>query len=107
MSDQEIDAVEFVRHLRALDRTLAGGFTFEFERGADGSATTLHGIRCRPGMVDTYTVYGPDEAVAARYRPDEYGHADGVALWETAGGVIDVLNEVLALPTPDGRGSQR
>lgn len=91
-------AVEFVSHIRSLQRTCNEGFVINFVRDDEGTPTSLWGFRHWCGLVDTYTVSGRDEATAARYRAADYERPDAVPLWQTSGTVLDVLDGVLALP---------
>lgn len=95
MSDPVIGPFEFVSHVRAIERTLSSGFSFAFLRDDDGAPTALQGVRFCCGLVDTYTVFGPWDAVAARYRDVDYDRVDGTPLWRVTGGALDVLEELL------------
>lgn len=89
MSDDE--------HLRAIARARDAGFTFLHLRDGVG-VTAIHAERhSSRGVVDTITLRARAEAVAARYRADDYQRA-GDPLWQRTGTVVAVITELLALP---------
>ncbi|SFP82690.1 hypothetical protein SAMN05421810_103536 [Amycolatopsis arida] len=93
-------------HLAAIARTCQRGFRFVHLR-RNGEVAAIHGQRWRAGAVDTYLVLGPDEAVGARYRAEDYGMAGRAPLWQTTGSVADVIAELLALPPHGAPGAPR
>ncbi|MQA07624.1 MAG: hypothetical protein GEU98_03550 [Pseudonocardiaceae bacterium] len=73
------------------------GFTFIHLRDPDGGAViAIHAERWLAGAVDTYTLRAIGEAVAARYRAENYPYGD--VLWQRTGTVAEVITELLALP---------
>ncbi|WP_245976160.1 hypothetical protein [Amycolatopsis palatopharyngis] len=84
-------------HLAAITRTRAGGFHFVHLRKG-GEVIAIHGQRWLAGAVDTYLVRAADEAIAARYRAEDYGLTERGPLWQRCGSVADVIAELLALP---------
>lgn len=88
---------EEVEHLAAITRTRARGFNFVHLRQG-GEVIAIHGQRWQAGAVDTYLVRAPDEAIAARYRAEDYGLTERGPLWQRCGAVAEVIAELLALP---------
>jgi hypothetical protein len=87
-------------HLAAIAGTRARGFNFVHLRQG-GELIAIHGHRWLAGAVDTYLVRAPDEAIAARYRAEDYGLTERGPLWQRCGAVADVIADLLALP-PNG-----
>lgn len=89
-------------HIAAIKLTLDCGYTFTHERtfGDVGLLEAIRAERHHDGLVDTYTLHGPTEAVAARYTSDAY--PDGEPIWQKHGSVADVVLDLLSLP-PTGK----
>ncbi|WP_134664047.1 hypothetical protein [Amycolatopsis sp. CFH S0078] len=84
-------------HIAALRRSVTAGFQFLHLRGEDGAAVAaIHAERRRNGAVDTYTIQHMTEAVASRFRIEDYPHGD--PLWQEHGTVEDVITALLKLP---------
>lgn len=88
---------ERLPHIAAIRRSIDAGFTFlhlpEYPGGPVGA---IHAERRIVGAVETYTLRDMTEAIAARYRAEDYPH--GHPVWQLAGTVADVISELLALP---------
>ncbi|SNR98886.1 hypothetical protein SAMN06265360_1592 [Haloechinothrix alba] len=84
-------------HLAALRRSVAAGFGFVHLHDHGGLAA-IHAERWRDGAVDTVTVRAAGEALAARYRAEDYGRAGAHPLWQATGSVADVVDRLLELP---------
>lgn len=88
---------EEAEHLTAIARARAAGFRFLHLRDGIG-IVAIHAERTAPGgAVETITLRARTEAVAARYRADDYEHGND-PLWQHTGTVADVIDELLALP---------
>ncbi|WP_052371953.1 hypothetical protein [Amycolatopsis taiwanensis] len=88
---------EEVPHIAAIKRSVEAGFEFRALRGADGLAiAVLHAERRGNEVVETYTVQAMTEAVAARFRAEDY--PTGNPLWQEHGTVEEVITALLALP---------
>lgn len=84
-------------HLAAIARARDAGF--EFLHLHDGiGITAIRAERHSPaGVVETVTLCARTEAVAARYRIEDY-HRGGHPLWERTGTVAEIITELLNLP---------
>lgn len=86
-----------VAHIQAIARARDAGFTFLHLRDGIG-ITAIHAERhCPTGVVETITLRARTEAVAARYRTEDYENA-GNPLWQRIGTVLEVITELLELP---------
>ncbi|GDY30474.1 hypothetical protein [Gandjariella thermophila] len=85
-------------HIAAIERSMDAGFTFLNFRGPNGGAVeAIYAERWTPqGAVETYVLRGMTEAIAARFRAEDYPEGD--PLWETSGTVADVITALLDLP---------
>lgn len=84
-------------HLWAITRARNAGFRFLHLRDGIG-ITAIHAERhSRTGVVDTITLRARTEAVAARYRAEDYERA-GNPLWQRIGTVVEVITDLLELP---------
>ncbi|MQA11477.1 MAG: hypothetical protein GEU98_23575 [Pseudonocardiaceae bacterium] len=88
---------EHVRGIAAIERTRELGFSFLHLRDEHGNVIGLHAERWRHGAVDLYALADQRDAVAARYRAEDYERA-GDPLWQVTGTVANVIAELLALP---------
>ncbi|OLT39135.1 hypothetical protein BJF85_07880 [Saccharomonospora sp. CUA-673] len=76
------------------------GFRFLHLYDSTGQAVeAIHAERRLGGLIETYTVQATTEAVAARFRTEDY--PSGHPLWQEHGTVADVVTALLALP-PNG-----
>lgn len=84
-------------HIAAIKSSVLAGFRFLHLRAGDGAAVTaIHAERRRNGAVDSFTVQHMTEAIASRFRLDEYPCGD--PLWQEHGTVADVVTALLNLP---------
>ncbi|MQA07492.1 MAG: hypothetical protein GEU98_02880 [Pseudonocardiaceae bacterium] len=90
---QQPDAI--APHIAAIVRSKDAGFRFLHVRDKH-SVIAIHAERWRFGAVDAYTVRAPSEAMAARFRAEDYGRGD--PLWQVTGTVAEVITELLGLP---------
>lgn len=82
--------------IAAIARARDAGFGFLHLR--DGiSITAIHAERHGRGVVETVTLRARTEAVAARYRIEDYQRG-GQPLWQRTGTVAEVITELLELP---------
>lgn len=88
--------------IAAIVRAREAGFRFTHVRSAD-EVIAIHAERRRDGAVDTFTVRGPQEAYAARVRPEDTTAA--TPLWQRFGEPADVIDELLDLPAPGTPGA--
>jgi catechol 2,3-dioxygenase-like lactoylglutathione lyase family enzyme len=95
---------ENARHLAAIALSVDAGFRFLHLPDAHG-VVAIHAERRRYGAVDTFTFRAADEAVAARFRDDDYAAARSQPLWQRSGSVAEVVTELLALPPHGTSGS--
>ncbi|MBB5154935.1 hypothetical protein [Saccharopolyspora phatthalungensis] len=88
---------EDVPHIAALQRAVEAGFKFMHLRDGHGELAAIYAERrCGYGVVENITLRGMDEAVAARFRVEDYPHGD--PLWREHGTVEEVITAVLELP---------
>ncbi|WP_116042953.1 hypothetical protein [Amycolatopsis palatopharyngis] len=94
-------------HIAALRRAVELGFQFKplaFKPEDGGVPAALYAERwSRDGVVETITMQGMTEAIAARIRVEDYPHGDPI--WQLAGTVAEVIAELLALPAHDSPGA--
>lgn len=83
--------------IAAIERARDLGFRFLHLRDKHGDLNGLHAERWRFGAVDIFAVVDQLDAVAARYRAEDYERA-GDPIWQVTGTVADVIAELLALP---------
>lgn len=83
-------------HLAAIQRSMTAGFQFLHLRDSEGQPVAIHAERRHGEVVETYTVQTTTEAIAARYRTEDYPGGD--PLWEEHGTVEQVIAALLALP---------
>lgn len=90
-------------HIAAVRRSVEAGFQFlHLCDSADRTVMAIHAQRLRDDVIETYTIRDMTEAVAARFRADDYPDSDPV--WQVHGTVEEVISALLALPphgTPD------
>jgi hypothetical protein len=78
-------------------------YEFATDQGADGAIEALVGVRVHHGVIDIFELYGEDEATATRLPDSEPNIVLAKrVLWHTRGTVYEVIDELLALPDPDG-----
>lgn len=87
-------------HIAAIRRSMDEGFRFLHlpEPGRQGLAA-IYAERQYGGFVENYTIRDTDEAIAARFRAEDY--PDGDPLWQVHGTVEEVITALLELPPPD------
>lgn len=91
---------EHAPHIAAIRRSVNAGFQFLHLHGADGrEVAAIHAERIRGAVVETYTMQAMGQAIAARFRAEDY--PDGDPLWHQHGTVQEVITALLALP-PQG-----
>ncbi|MEV4644917.1 hypothetical protein [Saccharopolyspora sp. NPDC049357] len=90
-------------HIAAVRRSVDAGFQFlHLCDSTDRTVMAIHAQRLHDGVIETYTIRDMTEAVAARYRAEDY--PNGAPLWQQHGTVEEVVSALLALPphgTPD------
>ncbi|OLT47585.1 hypothetical protein BJF85_15605 [Saccharomonospora sp. CUA-673] len=91
-------------HLEAIKRSAEAGFRFLHVREAAGGAVTaIHAERKHRGVVETFLLQDVSDAVAARFRSEDYPSGDPV--WQEHGTVADVIAALLSLPPPGAPGA--
>jgi hypothetical protein len=87
-------------HIEAIGQTMQEGFRFLHLRSDDGRVIdAVYAERWRDGALDTYTVLGMTEAMAARYpAPGGPADVDPHPVWHAAGSVHEVITGLLMLP---------
>lgn len=92
-------------HIAAIERSMNVGFQFVNLRAPDGGAVeAIYAERWTPqGAVETYTLRGMTEAIAARFLAEDYPEGD--PLWETTGTVAEVITALLELPAHGAPGA--
>jgi hypothetical protein len=85
-------------HIAAIKCSVNAGFRFVHLHGPDsGAVEVIHAERWSPqGVVETYTFRDTTEALAARFRSENYPYGD--PLWEISGTVAEVIMALLDLP---------
>ncbi|ACU98614.1 hypothetical protein [Saccharomonospora viridis] len=84
-------------HIAAIELSMAAGFQFLHLPDDTGQAlVAIHAERRHPHVVETYTIQSMTEAVAARFRTEDYPHGD--PLWQEHGTVEEVVTALLTLP---------
>lgn len=91
--------------IAAIERSLNAGFSFIHHTDGDREIAAISAERRNhtTGVIDIYNTRGPAEAVAARYRLDDY--PGGAPLWKKTGAVAEVIDELLMLPAPGRAGT--
>lgn len=90
-------AEEEAPHINAIRRSVAAGFRFlHLREGESVAVTAIHAQRLCGGVVETYTFRHMTEAVAARFRAEDYPRSD--PLWQQQGTVEAVITALLDLP---------
>lgn len=104
-SDIQMTSVdEEAPHIAAIQRSVDAGFRFLHLRDADGrKIAAINAERTRGGVVETYTIQAMDQAVAARFRAEDYPNGD--PLWQQHGTVEEVVTALLELPPPGAPGA--
>lgn len=93
-------------HIAAVQRSVEAGFRFLHLRDSEGHAVVaIHAQRLRGDVVETYTIRDMTEAVAARFRAEDYPNGD--PLWQEHGTVEEVIGALLSLPPPGARDAPR
>lgn len=91
-------------HIAAIRQSADAGFQFLHLRAPDGrQIAAINAERVRGGVVETYTIQAMDEAIAARFRVDDYPNGD--PLWQQHGTVEEVITALLGLPPPSAPGA--
>jgi hypothetical protein len=98
-SDMQMTSTdEQAPHIAAIRRSMDAGFQFLHLPDTDGQdLAAIYAERTRGGVVETYSVRSMDEAIAARFRVDDY--PDGDPLWQRHGTVEEVVTALLE-PAP-------
>lgn len=87
--------------LRGLADLVAAGWAF-LPTTVDGEVVQLHGVRMWPdGWVDAIRVRCASDAMAVRC------DHDGGLVWQYDGGLTEVIDSLVALPTPGARMAPR
>jgi hypothetical protein len=97
------DAVAAYPDLRRIAELRDAGWQFLPIADADGSLVEVRGVRTWPDSASA-------DAVLIRYTTDVAGlriDRDGGVVWKREGGLAEVVDELLALPTPDDHASPR
>lgn len=96
---------DITHQLRAL---MTAGFRFVHPRDAGGHVVAVTGIRTIDSVVDVFTLYGEQDANAARMPADEPDVlSPRTVLWRTSGTASSVIDELLRLPEPATTGQDR
>lgn len=91
-------------HIAAIRQSVDAGFQFLHLCGADGQQiAAINAERVRGGVVETYTIQAMGEAIAARFRAEDYPNGDPV--WKKHGTVEEVITALLGLPPPGAQGA--
>lgn len=97
-------ADEEAPHIAAIRQSVDAGFQFLHLRDADGQQiAAINAERVRGGVVETYTIQAMDEAIAARFRAEDY--PNGSPVWQQHGTVEEVITALLGLPPPGAPGA--
>jgi hypothetical protein len=89
---------EITDNLRQL---MAAGFRFVHPRNARGHVVAVTGVRTHHDVVDVFSLYGENDANAARMcasEPDVLSPRN--VLWRTSGTAVSVIEALLTLPEP-------
>ncbi|MGI8311705.1 hypothetical protein [Saccharopolyspora hattusasensis] len=91
-------------HIAVIRRSMDAGFRFRYlpEPGSQGLAA-IFAERRYGGVVENYAIRDTDEAVAARFRAEDY--PNGNTIWRTNGTVEEVITALLELSAPDTSGA--
>lgn len=90
-------------HITTIRRSMHAGFQFLHIPDAGGHAVAvIHAERSRDSCIEIYTVRAMHEAVAARFRTEDY--PDGAPVWQEHGTVDEVVTALLELPPPGAPG---
>lgn len=91
-------------HIAAIRHSKAAGFRFLHLPDSTGQAIiAIHAERRHGEAVETYTIRSMTEALAARFRIEDYPSGD--PLWQEHGTVADVITALLTLPPPGSPGA--
>src|SRR5699024_4012375 len=92
-----VHTTEETPHIAAIRRSKAAGFRFLHLPDSSGQTLiAIHAERRHGEVVDTETIRSRTEALAARFRTEDYPSGD--PLWQEHGMAADVITALLALP---------
>ncbi|MBE9372977.1 hypothetical protein IQ251_00810 [Saccharopolyspora sp. HNM0983] len=86
-------------HIAAIRHSVLAGFRFLHLRDTSQQIIAINAERVRGGTVETFTIRAMHEALAGRFRTDDYPAGDPV--WQQHGTAADVITALLDLPPPD------
>lgn len=90
-----------------LRQLVARGFQFTHPTGPDGALEAVVGVRVHDNVVDMVRLHAEDDVAARRVPSDEPDVLEPtVVLWQSAGDVDTVLNELLSLPDGPSAGAR-
>lgn len=93
------------RFVKVIGHSVIAGF--EFRPTDPRGSTLLPAERHRGGVIDFFEVKANQRAAASRFVADHAGRPHGSPVWHNAGGAVDVIVEILALPRHGSPGAPR